>query len=282
MRMLLGIAALVLVVRADAASLPPGSALLGLYFGNQGWKMDQVRALESWLGKQHAVLLLFTNWDSSQKAMDNLFRQQLPAIWQNGNVPMISWEPFLRGATPADIESRIADGAFDAYVAAWAARLKTFLAGPDGAFDTGDDRRAYLRLAHEMNGNWYPWSAGGSTSPNDYIGMWQRVHALFDDLGIGPRHLQWVWSVNHVDVGGFTAEQYFPGDGWIDWVSIDGYNWGASETWSSWTSPAAVFGDMTARMRAVTGKPVGITETASTTSGGTVAAKNQWVGDLFA
>lgn len=65
-------------------------------------------------------------------------------------------------------------------------------------------------------------------------------------------------------------------------MSIDGYHWGASETWSSWTSPAAVFGDMTARMRAVTGKPVGITETASTTSGGTVAAKNQWVGDLFA
>ena len=41
--------------------------------------------------------------------------------------------------------------------------------------------RAYIRFAHEFNGNWYPWSAstGGST-PTDYINMWRRVTVRFE------------------------------------------------------------------------------------------------------
>ena len=66
-----------------------GQALLGVYYGNQGWKMDQVQAMEAWQGKRHAVVNLFTDWCSRAKTLDNLFNQQLPAIWANGNVPVI-------------------------------------------------------------------------------------------------------------------------------------------------------------------------------------------------
>ena len=265
-----------------------GAALLGVYYGNQGWKMVQVRDLENWQGKRHAVVNLFTNWCHRTKDLDNLFNQQLSNIWKNQNVPMISWEPYLCSArqTPADVEVRAADGEYDAYVDAWAGRLKTWLAGGDGAYGTGDDRRAYLRLAHEMNGDWYPWSgAMGGNSPADYVAMWRRVRTLFASRGISATHVQWVWAVNHTDVGGFAAEHYYPGDADVDWIALDGYNWGESQTWSDWQAPAAVYDDMRIRLRNFTSKPLALTEFASSTAapnGVGVTAKSQWITDVFA
>lgn len=278
---LLGLAAL-------CAASPGAKAqtLLGVYYGNQGWNMDQVRAMESWQGRKHAVVNLFTDWTNSAKVMNNLFSQQLPNVWNNGNVPMITWEPFTGAKTPSDIEARIAAGQYDSYIGTWAGRLKTFLAGPDGVAGTGDDRRAYLRLGHEMNGDWYPWGAAmGGNTPADFIRMWIRVVDRFRALGLDAGHVQWVWCVNNEDVGGYRAEEFYPGDAWVDWVAIDGYNWGASQAWSSWLSPAQSYGGMLARVRAVTGRPLALTEfatTSSTAAGASVAAKSQWITDVFA
>ncbi|HEY8563746.1 MAG TPA: glycosyl hydrolase [Pyrinomonadaceae bacterium] len=198
---------------------------------------------------------------------------------------MVTWEPTLCASTPANIEVQIAGGAHDAYVNAWADRLKTFLGGADGAFGTADDRRVYIRLGHEMNGDWYPWgTAVGGNSPADYVAMWRRVVGVFRAKGMTASHVQWVWAANNDDVGGFTAEQFYPGDPYVDWVAIDGYNWGESETWSNWATPEQVYGNMTNRLRALTAKPLALTETGSTTSttsGTSVPAKSQWLTDFF-
>jgi len=277
--------ALALLSASAGAATEGQQFLAGVYYGNQGWAMDQVRALEAWQGKRQAVVNLFTDWDGSTKTKSNLFGQQLPNVWGNGNVPLITWEPSTGSATPGDIERRIAAGQYDAYVADWARRLRVFLDGRDGTAGTSDDRRAYLRLGHEMNGNWYPWSAAvGGNSPSDFVAMWRRVHAAFDNLGVGPAQLQWVWSVNNEDVGGFPAEAFFPGDAAVDWVAVDGYNWGATQTWSTWRTPAEVLGPMVDRLRAISARPLALTETATTTlsaSGPSVAAKSEWTTALF-
>jgi hypothetical protein len=192
-----------LMCLAQPAAAASG-ALLGVYYGNQGWKMEQVQAIESWQGKKNAVVVMFTDWCSQTKGMDNLFNQQLPNIWNNKNVPMISWEMTIctTDGTPDNVEVLAANGQYDTYVNTWAARLKSFLSGPDGVYGTADDRRAYLRLAHEMNGDWYPWGAAvGANSPADYVTMWRHIHALFDAKGIEATRLQWVWSVNNEDAG---------------------------------------------------------------------------------
>ncbi|HEY9666287.1 MAG TPA: hypothetical protein V6C91_05750, partial [Coleofasciculaceae cyanobacterium] len=141
--------------------MPRIYSLLGCYYGNQGWQMEQVKALENFQGKKHAVVNLFTNWCNQTTTIDNLFNQQLPQIWNNQNIPLITWEPYLcdSASTPSDVVKRAANGEYDAYISKWADRLKTFLSGPDGVYQTSDDRRVYIRLAHEMNGNWYPWCA---------------------------------------------------------------------------------------------------------------------------
>lgn len=246
---------LVFFLSASAYAQP----LLGIYYGNQGWKMEQVQAMEAWQGKKHAVVNLFTDWSSTTKIMNNLFGMQLPNIWANGNVPMVTWEPFTGSRTPADIEVRIAAGQYDAYINTWAARMKTFVSGPDGAL--------------------------GNNTPADYVAMWRRVVGIFRALGMGASHVQWVWCVNADDVGGHGAEGFYPGDAYVDWVALDGYNWGASQTWSTWKTPAQTYDSMLARVRALTARPMGLTEfasTSTTTAGANLAAKSQWIGDVFA
>ena len=285
----LTVGALLVAAIPAAASVSPGSpgTLLGAFYGNQGWEMRVVAAMESWQGKRHAVVELFTNWNGNRKTLDNLFGQQLPNIWANGNVPLLTWEPFTGGTTPADIEVRIARGDYDAYVRTWAARLATFVNGPDRVAGTADDRRVFLRLAHEFNGNWYPWSAAtGANRPADYVAMWQRVHGLVTAAGLGPSTLQWMWAPNGDDVGGFAAEEFWPGDAFVDWVAVDGYNWGATESWSTWKPAAEVLGPMVTRLRTLApGKPLAVAEvgsTSSTVSGSDMAAKSAWVRDLYA
>ena len=280
---------MVCMMSAYLAGAPPaaasGTTLLGVYYGNQGWAMSDVRNMEAWQGKKHAVVNLFTDWCGQTKEMNNLFGLQLPNIWNNANVPMITWQVTLCSSTPNNVDAQAAAGTYDSYLKSWAARLKTFVSGPDGVYGTADDRRAYLRLGHEMNGNWYPWSAAGTANtPKDYVAMWQHVKGIFDAQGLDASHVQWVWCVNATDNGGFTAEQYYPGDSFVNWVAIDGYNWGTSQSWSSWQTPSQVFDPMLNRIRALTAKPVAITEVASSTAtaGGTsVAAKSQWIGDFF-
>jgi mannan endo-1,4-beta-mannosidase len=270
-----------------------GSVLLGVYYGNQGWNIGQVQSMETWQGKKHAVVNLFTNWCDDPALMTNLFTRQLPALWNNQNVPMITWKPTLCSSiiTPDDVEVQAAIGTYDAYFNLWAQGLKDFLAGPDLDYTTLDDnRRAYLRLAHEMNGNWYKWSAPvGNNRPAHYVAMWKHVKDILDSYGLDANHVQWVWSVNNTDSDNvnFPAERYYPGNNYVHWVAIDGYNWGDSTSvqtpTTTWKTPSQVFDPMVTRLRFLTNKPLAITEVGCTTQKtgvNGVVAKGQWITDF--
>ena len=242
--------------------------LTSVFYGSQGWNMDEVRNFQYWLGKNQSVVVLFTDWCDGNSY--NLFNHQIPNIWNTGHIPLITWEMKPCGsATVTDITVRIGrNGEFDAYIWSFGNQLKKWLSGPDGIYGNGDDRRVYLRPGHEMNGNWYPWSAamGGST-PNDYIHAFQHTHNLMvNSMGLDLNHVQWVWCVNNADVGGFRAEEYWPGDQFVDWIGIDGYNFGTSQSWSTWVWPNQIFDEMFARVRALAPyKPLSINEYGSST-----------------
>lgn len=132
-----------------------------------------------------------------------------------------------------------------------------------------------------MNGNWYPW---GQRAPERFVAMWRHVRRVFDDAGLGPSHLLWIWCVTNRDHGPFAAEAFYPGDDWVDWLGLDGYNWGASRPDARWEPPAAVLEPMLRRLRALSARPVAITEVATTgltRTGDDPAAKNTWIRDYF-
>lgn len=265
------------------SSIASAQTLLGAYYGKEGWAMDDVTRLESWQGKKNAVIGLYSNWTETSEGL--LFTYQLPYIWEHGNVPLITWEPYLAGTTPDNIETRIAQGEYDSYLDSWGKKLRQFLAGGDGIYGTEDDRHVYIRLAHEPNGNWYPWSAkNGVNTPADYIAMWQKIWGSLDAQGLDRSHLQWIWSVNNVDSGAFSMEDYYPGDAYVDWVGVDGFNWGTAYNWSSWQSPHEIFDPVRARIAQLAPtKPVALTEvasTATTSSGVSSTLKDNWISQL--
>jgi hypothetical protein len=73
----------------------------------------------------------------------------------------------------------------------------------------------------------------------------------------------------------FTA--FYPGDAWVDWVGLDGYNY-AAVSHVRWMSFAEIFGKSYQLVTELTGKPIMIPETASTERGGDKAA---WIRTAF-
>ncbi len=154
-------------------------------------------------------------------------------------------------------------GKYDSYIRQFATDAKTW------------GHPLYLRFAHEMNGNWYPWGTGNGNpngnSPGDFVATWRHVHDIFTN--VGATNVRWVWCVN-VSGGGLTPySQLYPGDGYVDWVALDGYNWGGNPG-HTWQSLHDVFSASYQEVTALTSKPVMIAETGSAEEGGN---KADWI-----
>ncbi|HZQ35876.1 MAG TPA: glycosyl hydrolase, partial [Dehalococcoidia bacterium] len=144
-------------------------------------------------------------------------------------------------------------------------------------------RPVLLRWAHEMNGNWYPWGRGAGNTPEKYVAAWRYLHDRF--VAAGATNVLWVWSPNVVDEtnGGNAVpfEAYYPGDSYVDWLALDGYNTAAS----GWRWFKQLFGPSYARITALTAKPLMVAETSSSEELPAQAAvgdtKAKWITDAF-
>lgn len=263
----------------------PSARRLGAFLGTVPGCLDRADAMETWLDHSLDVQTLFEPWDRRPDEITAQF-DRLTAIWDAGRVPLLTWEPFTPtpAATPADVVPGALAGEYDDYFEAWTSALAAWVAGPDSEVGTADDRWLYLRPMHEANGDWYPWApAGGLASPAEYVRLWRRLHRLVSATGVGD-HVLWIWAVNHVDVGATSAEELFPGDDVVDLLGVDGFNWGASQPWSDWQEPEAVFGELFDRVRAISARPLCVPEfgsTSATTSGTDVERKSAWLRTAF-
>lgn len=170
----------------------------------------------------------------------------------NGAVPMISWQP--GGYNLRDI----ANGRYDSYIRESADRAVAW-GGP-----------ILLRFAHEMNGDWYSWGLGvdGNTAA-DYKAAWRHAVRVF--RAEHADNVRWVWAPN---TGSFNS--LFPGDKWIDYIGLDGYNWG--EKYNVWLSFEQVFDDSYRAITRLSRKPLLITEFGANAKGGDKAA---WIKHAF-
>jgi len=154
------------------------------------------------------------------------------SVIQRGAVPLITWEPWSPSpGGPSDAAnqpdfalSSINTGRYDGYIRSWAKQIKAF-GGP-----------VMLRPLHEMNGNWYPWSGmANGNKPEEYVVAWRHIHDIFAEEGAA--NVTWVWSINwnSVPIGSRNAyEVYYPGDEYVDWTAISGFNWGTSRPKYQW------------------------------------------------
>lgn len=236
--------------------------LAGIFNGHEVSTFDRLGNLSLWANKQPTVVVMFTIWCND--SLNEFFNVTLMNLWNRRSIPMITWQMFVCGyKSQPGIIKLVNNHTYDDYINDYSDRMKVWLAGRDGIYGNDDDRRVYIRLAHEMNGYWYPWSQ--NSTPAEYVSAWRHVHQIFSSKGIDSTRLQWVWSVNYADFGNYTAEEYWVGDDYVDWLGVDGYNFGASRG-GSWIWPNEIFDHMIIRLKNISStKPIGINECGSTT-----------------
>lgn len=209
------------------------------------------------VGRRPVILASYKTW-----TIPLIDTGQLEEVWRRGAVPIVTWEPWAEENGKAFRLKDIAGGLYDGYIedsaraaAAWG-------------------RPLFVRFAHEMNGGWYPWGRGASGSkPRFYKEAWRRVVRIFERLGAD--NVSWVWCPNENSSGRFPFRQYYPGDRWVDWVGLDGFNWSISRRWHTFGEIFAASYDSLVEM---TQRPVMIVETGTWETGG---SKAEWVSDAL-
>jgi beta-mannanase len=132
----------------------------------------------------------------------------LNIVTSRGAIPYITM-----GQNNIDDLAAIAAGTYDSQIKTWATNIKAV------------NKPIFLRLWWEMNGSWYSW--GNTKTPSTtYVAAWKHVHDLV--VGQGATNITWVWCPNIF--AGTTPEPspWYPGDAYVDWTCVDGYNKGTS------------------------------------------------------
>ncbi len=225
-------------------------------------------AFESSLKRRIHILSFYEAWGNGRRPDIT----GIASCLKQGFVPMITWEPWHIPPTGAAPEKQpdyslpaIASGRYEEYIRNWAEDL--------GRLSSS----IFLRPMHEMNGNWYPWcgTVNGNT-PEDYLAAWRYIRSVFDRAGCD--RVEWVWSPYAESVPQTKdnrIERYYPGEHAVDWLALDGYNWGSTRAWSRWQTFAEIFGKPHRRLlRLDPEKPVMIAETGCAEQGG---SKGVWI-----
>jgi hypothetical protein len=197
---------------------------------------------------------------------------QFEAMRGYGAIPLYSWASEGNAEPNDQPEFQLADiigGNFDTYIRRWAEEAKAW------------GHPFFLRFDWEMNGNWFPWSEGvDGNQPGEFVAAWRHVHDIF--TGVGATNVSWVWCP-YVNPNGNlqSPATLYPGDEYVDWTCLDGYNKGAiSSPTAKYRSFDYLFGP---NYREITGtiapsKPMLLAEVASSEQGG---SKSEWISDMF-
>ncbi|MCA1706616.1 MAG: hypothetical protein LC808_26475 [Actinobacteria bacterium] len=258
-------AALSVLVAAPCAAARPGGklvpasgALLGAWVKTStSWTQQGVRDVEAMIGRRLDIDHRYYGWSTAFPSGDETWDLS------KGRIPMITWEPW---GTTLD---QIRYGKYDSMLRDRANASKNL------------GKQFFLRFAYEMNGNWFPWDGyhnndpGKTNGPAKFISAWRHVHDIFTNAG--ATNVVWVWCPNDDSVPHYAwndLQNYYPGDAYVDWVCLDGYNWGTTQWWSHWRSLATIVSSFYSMYASK--KPIMVGETASTEVGGN---KAQWIRD---
>lgn len=257
---------------------PPGNAYWGGWIGSQltgegaPWDMSAVTAFEQLVSKTLSLVEFSSPFADCRKSPCSSFNfpwDQFNAIRSHGAIPFFSWASQSIPGSPNQADFQDADviaGTYDSYIRSWATRAAEW------------GHPFFLRYDWEMNGDWFSWGEGtNGNQPGEFAAAWRHVHDIFTE--VGATNATWVWCpyINHLSL----LAGLYPGDAYVDWTCLDGYNWG--------TNPAAPYGWKTfdtlygPAYKKVAGtiapsKPMVIGEIAASEYGG---SKALWIEEMF-
>jgi beta-mannanase len=217
-----------------------------------------VSTYEQLSGHHLDVGQFYIDWSSNF----SFIQPYLQTLDADHSTPMVTWMPSQYNT------QQIANGAADSYIQNFAIGVRNY------------GKPIQLRPMHEMNGNWYSWGIGDSSVNTNasYIKAWQHIVTIFRQQG--ATNAKFIWSITSSNVGaGSSFTGAYPGDNYVDYVGVDGYNWGTTQSWgSTWQSFDQIFSAPYQALTQLTSKPILIPEWASAEIGGNKAA---WITDAF-
>jgi|GEM_PF-4384195 len=228
---------------------------------------EKLLGVQNAIGKKVAIAHFYTGWHNLSKASTVT---ALQTIGVNGWRPMISINPSFSDNCSANgktLYKAIADGNCDELLHAIGKRIKEY------------GNPLFLRFAWEMNIDSMQWSIQKTgSSPSDFIAAWRRFHDIV--VSEGGTNALWVFAPNVNAYQSIAYNLLYPGDGYVDWTGLDGYNWGTTQSWTHWETFSSIFSSSYATITNLApAKPLMIAEVNTTDVGGNKAA---WYRDMLA
>jgi mannan endo-1,4-beta-mannosidase len=260
---------------------PPKSAVSSVYWGasigdqltgeQAPWDMGAVSKFEETAGKKLSLVNFFSpfaNCSGSSCSFYPFPTGVMEDIREHGAIPVFSWssQSIPSSLNEPDFQlGDVIDGTYDSYIREFA----------EAARDWGHP--FFLRFNWEMNGGWFSWSEGtNGNQQGESVAAWRHVHDIFKS--VGATNATWVWCPN-VDPDNIfqNLSSLYPGDEYVDWTGLDGYNWGTNPAKPDrWRSFDELYGSTYQRITSTVApsKPLLIGEIGSTEFGG---SKANWI-----
>jgi hypothetical protein len=203
-------------------------------YGNVPYDMRTLSLFEINAGKKTSIVHFAIPWKDSSGSYSNFPSNIMTSIRNHGSIPMLNWGSWQLGKgvnQPAFKLTNITRGDYDTYLTQFAKDAKAW------------GSPFFFRFDHEMNiGGQFSWNysdtwtnpATGTNyknSASDFINMWRHVVNIFNREG--ATNVTWVWCPNIYFRSGSKAlpfMQGYPGDSYVDWTCVDGYNKSTSMT----------------------------------------------------
>ncbi len=223
----------------------PASPLVGVYEPGVPASWSPVTKFASATGVRPRIVVYYSPWNNP---FSTSFAE---AAWDHDAYVLVQIQP--GGVRLASI----AAGGSDAYLRSYAEEVIAFR------------HPVILSFGHEMNGTWYSWG-DGHTSSATFIAAWRHIVRVF--RAAGAANVTWLWTVNSVAGTRGPLSRWWPGASWVDWVGVDGYYFRPTDTFGY------VFGSTIAEIRTFSSAPLLIAETAV----GTTTNRESQIDRLFA
>lgn len=228
---------------------------------------EKLTQLQGLIGKKVAIAHYYRGWENLGKPS---IVTELQTIRDNGWRPMLSSNPYFFAECQQNgknLYKTIAGGGCDSFLQKIGSNLKQY------------GKPLFLRFAWEMNIDSIDWSTQKTTSsPADFVQAWRRFHDII--ASEGATNVIWVWSPNVITPTSIPYASLYPGNSYVDWIGLDGYNWGKTQSWSNWQSFSQVFLQSYSSITSLAPtKPLMIAEVNTTDVGGD---KPVWYQDMLA
>ncbi len=226
------------------------------------------------INRKFSFMVGFASWaDNDLQVPFSASQPTMDALKNAGYGIVLTWcaqDPGDPSTDPQYNYASILSGRYDAYIFQWAQSAAAW------------GKVFYLRLFHEMNGGWYPWGiwVNGNT-PALAIQAWQHIYNIFQSAGATNVKFMWCPNIHTWDYLTDPLASFYPGDAYVSWLGLDGYNYGlyGEQMWyAPWATFTQLFQYTYNEMQSTVSsdKPVMVVETASAEGAGATDKAN-WI-----